>query len=342
MTQQPRQPVVAVNMVTWNAEPFLALCLKSLNAQTYRHWTLFVVDNGSTDRTLEIIRRQVPRATIIQHTHNTGFAPAHNEALRHTTEPYALLLNQDIILAEDFLANAVAYLEAHPAAAAIQAKLIRFDFKANKSRGVIDTTGLVIYKSRRVVNRGQGEPDSDQYKEGEIFGADGAAPVYRRAALEAVKLVIPGSQDFEYFDEDFFSYKEDVDLAWRLRLAGWQAVYVPAVRAFHGRGSGDSASSNPLKIIRERQKISIFAKTLSWRNQRFMQIKNEQAALLIRHLPFWLTKEMMAWLYVLLFEPATVKSMPKMFKGVGRAFAKRRLVMKLATAPPSAMRKWFL
>lgn len=328
-------------MVTWNGARYLPVGLKSLKSQTYKNWRLLVIDNGSTDATVEIVKETVPAALIIANKENQGFAPSHNEAIRRTESRYILMLNQDVVLAENFLGRAVDYLERHPRVAALQPKLGRYDFKAGRPLGIIDTTGLVMYKNRRIVNRGQGQPDKDQFGEGEIFGADGAAPVYRRSALEDVKLPLAGQAKFEYLDEDFFSYKEDVDLAWRLRLAGWSAVYVPQVQAWHGRGSGDAASTKPVEIVKERRKISAFAKTLSWRNQRLMQIKNEQGLVLFRHWPWLCLKEMAAWAYILLFEPATVRSLPAFFKLVPRAFRKRGFIQAKTRVSARSMLKWF-
>ncbi len=331
---------VNVNMVTWNAALYLPACLESLKSQSYKDWSLFVIDNGSTDGTLGLIKKALPQTEILCHKKNTGFAPAHNEALRRTKGDYILLLNQDIVLHKDFLKNAAAFLEKNKKAGALQPKLIRYDFKNLKSLGIIDTTGLLMYKSRRIVNRGQGQIDKNQLKGGEVFGADGAAPVYRRAALDDVALKI--GDKLEYLDEDFFSYKEDVDLAWRLRLAGWQAFYEPTVKGFHGRGSGDAASTNPLEIVKERRKISGFAKTLSWRNQRLMQIKNELWPLLFIHLPWFLVKELAAWAYIFVFEPQTVVSLPKFFKQIPKAFEKRHLIMAKRRANFESMSPWFI
>ena len=337
-------PRVAVNLVTWNAAPYLPECLASLRSQTFSDWRLNVIDNGSTDATLALVKKLVPGAETVAHSANTGFAPAHNEAIRLTQGDYILLLNQDVILDKHFLKRAVSFLDNNPKVAALQPRLERYDFKANRALGVIDTTGLVIFKNRRIVNRGQGQPVGEiKFREGEIFGADGAAPVYRRAALEAVKLAkLDQPREFEYLDEDFFAYKEDVDLAWRLRLAGFKAVYVPQVKGFHGRGSGDAASTDPLEIIKERREIGQFSKTLSWRNQRLMQIKNEQWPNLLRHLPWLLTKELAAWLYVLVFEPATVGAMPGMIKYIPRAFRKRQLAKATWRVKARHLRHWFL
>lgn len=341
MTKKRLLPKVSVNLVTWNAHAFLNACLDSLQAQTYPHWELFVIDNASSDNTVALVKACMPKVSLLENVENVGFAAAHNEAIRQSDGQYILMLNQDIILDKHFLKRAVSYLESHRPVGALQPKLIRYDFVNNASLGVIDTTGLVVFKNRRIVNRGQGLPDKGEYKEGEVFGADGAAPVYRRKALEEVAIPREGKKGVEYLDEDFFSYKEDVDLAWRLRLAGWKAVYVPSVKAFHGRGSGDSASTKALDIIRERRKISTFSKVLSWRNQRLMQIKNEQLGLFIRHLPYILPKEIAAWLYIFLFEPATARSLPSALRALPKAWRKRYSVQKRRKVTARQMSKWF-
>ena len=186
----------------------------------------------------------------------------------------------------------------------------------------MDTTGLIAFKNRRFINRGQGEEDKNQYQASEIFGVDGAAPLYRRAALEDTKI------NNEYFDEDFYMYKEDVDLAWRMRLFAWKAIYEPKAVGYHLRGAGDSAVQKPAEIIKQRKKISQFAKFYSFKNQRLMQIKNELPSLFFRDIFSILIKEIGAWLYVIFFEKYTWKAIKSLIKQIPNAIKKRKIIMK--------------
>ena len=202
-----------------------------------------------------------------------------------------------------------------------------------------------------MINRGQGERDEGQYnKTEEIFGVDGAAPLYRRTALENIKLPIrikfaynshQNSHAYEYFDEDFFCYKEDVDLAWRLQLYGWKSVYEPRAIAYHLRGAGERAVKNYISVALARRKISQFAKFYSFKNDRLMRIKNELPSLFFRHFFSILIKEIGAWLYVLFLEHYTWNSIKALIKEAPNAWRKRKIIMARKRTGAKEMRKWF-
>jgi GT2 family glycosyltransferase len=338
---------VSINLLTFNGERFIAKCLNSVLAQTYLKAEILVIDNASKDNTVELVKKVIGQANpkfsirIIQNQTNIGFSGGHNLGIRESRGELVLCLNQDVVLAEDFIKRAVEFFEKNKnkKIAALQPKLLRLGLD-NLKTDIIDTTGLMALKNRRIIARGQGTPDHGQFEsEEEVFGSDGAAPVYARSALEDVKISLNGKE--EYFDEDFFAYKEDVDLSWRLRLYGWKIFYVPAVVAWHGRSAGDSAATSYIDIIRERLKISKFAKYVAFKNQRLMQIKNEQVALLFRHSPQFLAKEIGSWIYVLLFERFTWRAIRDLFNLAPRALAKRRIIMSHKKADTNEMARWF-
>jgi len=349
-----------VNLLTHNAKQYLKNCLASVFNQTYPNLEVLIIDNQSTDGTVNYLKelKRRPSLRIIYNQDNLGFAAGHNQGFKESRGDFICCLNQDVVLDKNFIQEAVRELTKNNRVAALQGKLLRWNI-GNLSLGqsagyqvsyIVDTTGLLVLKNRRIVNRGQGEIEQGQFnKREEIFGADGAAPVYRRQALEDVKISLAGrtgklswqgARD-EYFDQDFFCYKEDVDLAWRLRLAGWQAVYQPACLAWHARTSGESAASNYFNIIRERVKINRFSKYLSFRNQRLMQIKNEQAGLLIKHSAWFLPKELASWFYVFLFERYTWRAIKDLFRQAPSAWQKRKIVMSNRKIKTGRMEKWF-
>ncbi len=346
------RPLVSVNLLLFKPKFYLRPCLESIFGQNYDNFELLIIDNDSADGTAEELRkfigeaeqqgRKMPFHKIIINPKNIGFAAGHNQGLRESRGELVVLVNQDLILDKDFLGNIIQVFEDSKAGSA-QGKTLRLDAKdGNLSRTkIIDSAGLVILKNRRIIARGQGQKDAGQFDEKkEIFGVDGALPVYRRAALEDVKIALGGKE--EYFDEDFFAYKEDVDLAWRLRLAGWQAWYAPLAGAWHARSAGDSAATDYFGIIKERQKIGKFAKYLSFKNQRLMQIKNEQPVLLLKHLIWWLPKEIASWIYVILFERYTWKAIKDLFKQIPGAWQKRKFIMARKKASAEELGKWFI
>lgn len=334
-----KKPKVNVNILTWNASKYLKICLESVLALDYPNFEILVIDNDSQDDTKDIIQKYLDKNNkirFIENKKNLGFALGHNQGIKKTDGKYILVLNQDALVSPDFLSKAVEVLENDEKIAALQPKILKYDFKEKKPKDIFDTTGLLMLKNRRILNRGQGEKDNGQFdKEEEIFGADGAAPIYRRLALEETKI------EDEYFDSSFFAYKEDVDLAWRLKLYGWKAIYIPSIVAYHERGAGESASRKSLDILKERKKISLFAKRISFKNQRLMQIKNEILSLYLYHFIPIIWKEIRAWGYVLFFEPRILKILPEMLKSLPKAFGKRRIIMKKKKIGFREMKKWF-
>jgi len=347
--------LVSINLLTYNAEQFIRDCLKSVLAQTYLPAELLVIDNNSSDGTVDIAQKIIEQmsfkfsARVIRNEKNLGFAAGHNLGINKSRGELVLCLNQDAVLAPDFIEKAVEFFEKNKDAkiGALQPKLLRLNGKSQPS-DIIDTTGLLMLKNRRIISRGQGEKDQGQYSVAdEIFGADGAAPVYRREALEDVGISASSAsksapnQRTEYFDEDFFAYKEDVDIAWRMRLRGWRVFYLPQMIGWHARGAGDSAATNYYAIIRERIKISRFVKYVAFKNQRLMQIKNEQSWLLFKHLPWFLPKEIASWIYVLLFERFTLKAIKDLFLQAPGAWKKRKIIMSRKRVGAREMEIWF-
>ena len=332
---QPKIPTVQINLLTYNGETLLKQCLDSVLKQTYKSLKITIIDNNSTDKTIDIIglyQKKNPALTVLINKDNLGFSQGHNLGIARSEADFICCLNQDVVLDKDFIKSAVAAFQ-HRKIAAVQGKLLKITKGPER---VIDTVGLKILKNRRIIAEGQGQKDRGQYEKMQaVFGADGAAPVYRRSALEDTKIAD------EYFDSDFFMYKEDVDLAWRLRLLGWHAVYQPKALAWHQRSAGESAALNYLDIVRERLKINQLAKYFAFKNQRLMQLKNEQSLLLLLHLPWFAPKEIASWIYVLLFERYTLKAIKTLFKQKSRALAKRKLIMAKKRTSARQMLKWF-
>ena len=338
---------MSVNILTYNAQDLIGPCLRSVLKQTYDNIEVLVIDNASIDKTLDVIRKISPKIRIVRNENNLGLSIGYNTGIRESKGEYVLCLNQDVVLDGDFVKNAIEAMEIDDKIAGVQGRLLRITNLNELRMDTIDTTGLVIFKNRRIVNRGQGEKDKGQYERGEIFGTDAAASLYRRSALEDIKLPIfksgvPQTNRFEYFDEDFFMYKEDVDLSWRFRLYDWKAIYEPEAVGYHLRGAGEKAVRNYIAIVKERRKISGFAKYHAFKNQRLMQIKNELAGLFFCHFYCILIKEMAAWLYALCFEKYAWKAIVGLFKQIPNARRKRKIIMARKRTNGKKMKKWFI
>jgi GT2 family glycosyltransferase len=334
-------PLVSVSLITYNAARWLDGCLSSLFAQTHPNVELLVLDNGSTDGTRERLEAATaghPAACVVLSPANLGFAKGHNRAIAEARGEYVCLLNQDMVLDPEFLGAALAAFDA-PGVGSVQGRL-RWLTPDLERTNLVDSTGLQINRSRRITSRGQGSPDGPHHDRAELlFGVDGACPVYRRSALEDVRLT--GRDGPEYLDEDFFMYKEDVDLAWRLLLRGWDAAYAPAAVAWHARGAGESAAKTAWEVIQHRRGIPTWVKRLSWRNQRLMQIKNEDASLVVRDLPRVIGHELAALAYLIVSNPTNVTAVVDLVRMAPAALRKRRQVQRLRRISRRDLAAWF-
>jgi len=216
---------VAVVVPNHDGRRWLPGMLAALRAQTRPADRIVVVDDGSRDDSVAWLRAQ--GVEVVARAVNGGFAAAVNDGLRATADCDAVaLVNTDVSLAPDWLARMVSALEAHGEAGAVAGKMVGMD-----DPGLIDDTGDALRRDGVCEQRGRGHRDAGQFDApGEVWGACAGAALYRRAAVEAV-----GG-----FDESYGMYLEDVDLALRLRLAGWTTRYEPAVAHHAGAGSGSA------------------------------------------------------------------------------------------------------
>ena len=205
-------------------------CLDSLRAQSFQDFDVAVVDNGSTDDSLQILAEDYPQVRIVGWETNRGVAAAFNEGVRQCRGELLALLNNDMEVAPDWLAALVQALDRDPKAGAAASKILFID------RRTINSAGDVYRRDGIPGNRGVHEIDQGQYDRTEyVFGASGGASLFRRQLFDEIG----------FFDERLVSYCEDVDWAWRLQLAGYRCLYVPEAVAYHwgsATGGGELAS----------------------------------------------------------------------------------------------------
>ena len=269
---------VSINLVVRNGEKYIRHCLDAINNQTYpgEFLQLNILDNGSTDNTHEVINNfnfKVSNFKLIEIDNNLGMWPGQEELLKHSEGKYVLAMAVDVLLDKNFIANAVKRMESDGSVGALEAKIYRYEILNGniQKTNYIDTCGFQMFKSRRVINIGHGQEDRDQFgkKYEEIFGVEGAAPFFRRDALEDCR--IKG----ELIDKDFFWYGDDLDLAWRMRLFGWKEVFDPQVVAWHDRQTTKTLKKSFADFVRLRRAIPIKKRGLDWRNTRWTIIKND-------------------------------------------------------------------
>lgn len=333
-----RDPCVTVSLVTYQGAHWLRGCLSTLAEQTFQDFELLALDNFSSDATADLLTEVAAsdeRIVVRRSDVNEGYATGHNHNLRIARGEFVVLLNQDVELDASFLEEAVRAFRDDPEIGAVQARVRRLSNDGTRS-DILDTAGLVMQRDRRFVSRGQGEADGPGYgREEEIFGADGPAPVYRRRALDDAR--VPGrGGSWEVLDEDFFMYKEDVDLAWRLQRLGWRTRYAPTALAWHARGAGGPKAVTMVEIARTNWAIRRWIKALSWRNQRLTQLKNDRFADYVADLPWIARREFLSWAFILLADPLRLIAVPTLLSSLPAILRKRRYLVRRFRARSAA------
>ncbi len=219
-------PAVSVVIPSWNGRQQLGRVLESLEAQQFDAFETIVVDNGSSDGSVEYLAAEWPAVRVLALPENCGFAGAVNAGIAAGEGEYVALLNNDVELEPGWLAATTAVLEREPSTASVASKLLEWS-----RRNVLDGAGDLVGWDGYCVRRGKGQRDRGQYDASHrVLSACAAAALYRRRALEEVGT----------FDERFFAYIEDVDWGLRAQLAGWDCSYEPTAVAYHVGGESSS------------------------------------------------------------------------------------------------------
>ena len=223
--------MVSVLLVTWNSARFLDACFASLDRQDHRDFEVVVIDNASTDGTRDLLRSREATWHVVYNDTNLGFAAGQNQAMRLAHGEWLLCLNPDVVLSADFISRLVEVGSSHRDAGSVCGKLLRWNPAASEPRTqVVDSTGIYFTRNMRHLDRGGDEIDTGQYDRAQwVFGATGAAAMFRRTFVDSV------SVEGQFFDEEFFSYREDADVAWRGQVMGWNCLYEPSAVAWHVR-----------------------------------------------------------------------------------------------------------
>ena len=233
--------MIAIVILNWNGAAMLCNYLPSVLNYSRDEATVYVADNASTDNSLALLREHFPECHIIEFDRNWGFAEGYNKALAQIDADYYLLLNSDIEVTHHWLTPLVEYMDAHPDVAACQPKLLsiadRDSFEyAGACGGFIDRYGYPFCRGRifDTVERDNGQYDQPC----DILWATGAALMIRARIYEEVGGL----------DGRFFAHNEEIDLCWRLRLAGYRLVCLPDSQVYHV-GGGTLPKSNPMKTF---------------------------------------------------------------------------------------------
>ena len=294
--------LISVIVLNYNGRGFLDGCLTSLASQTYSDFEVIVVDNGSRDGSPDYIEENYPWVRLAKNDENLGFSGGTNVGIRAAKGEFIITLNNDSRADSRFIEELIKPM-ADPEVGVCAAKMLFPD-------GRINSAGICISRSGAAWDRGMFEPDRGQYEfVEEVFGACAGAALYRREMLDEIGL----------FDEDFFLYLEDVDLAFRARLAGWKCLYVPGARVIHHHGGTAGVGSD----------LAVYYGN---RNIVWYPIKDFPFRLLITSLPFIVARNLAVIPYYALRGQGGVilKSKLDALKGVVKMMEKRKDVVRRA------------
>jgi GT2 family glycosyltransferase len=337
----PKASEVLIQIVTWNSRFFIENCLNSVFEQTYQDFSVLIIDNASRDKTVDFVREKYGERKnlfIMENARNLGFAAAHNQGFNITQSKFILVLNPDVVLPEDFLKKMTQFMKSKQRLGSCSPKLLKMRFfqdeiKITTSKTkIIDSAGLLLFKNGRIVDRGEGEEDRGQYDQiATAFGGSGACVFYQRRALEDVKM--PMARGYEYFDQDFFAYKEDVDLAWRLNLRNWKNFYFPGAQAYHFRAGAPRS---------RRKKQPAYVNFYSFRNHLWLLIKNLHFSLGIKYFFSIVFYQLSKNLYLFFTQPKVWgQSELSFWRGFSKMLKKRRYILRKAKVPPASIKNWF-
>ncbi len=321
-------PLVSVTIVTFNSARFIQRCLQYVFEQDYQPIEIIVIDNASDDQTPAILRSvDQSRIRIVLNRENRGFAGGQNQAIGLSKGAWILTLNPDVRLTATFLSTAIRAVSSDGSAGSISGKLIAMqpDFEIAERR-ILDSTGIYFTPTLRHFDRGSRELDDGRYDRPEyVFGVTGAAGLYRRKMIEDVSI------GGEFFDNDFFAYREDADVAWRAQLLGWKCMYVPDAVAYHVRSV----------LPDDRRSVTATVNMHSVKNRFLMRIKNVTLRLYFRHFVSITTRDALVIAGCLLREWSSLPAFVTVLKLFRRTFSKRRAIMQRRRATETYMLHWF-
>lgn len=293
--------MISIIILSFNGKQYLEKCLMSVAAQTYRDFEVIVVDNASMDGSIEYLESHFPWVRIVKNRENLGFAGGTNSGIKQAQGEYILTLNNDTQVDGHFLEYLVRPMQSDKNVGMCASKMLLPD-------GRINSTGICISRSGAAWDRGMSEPDEKQYDSLEdIFGPCAGAALYRKRMLDEIGL----------FDEDFFLYMEDVDLAFRGRLAGWKCAYVPQAKVYHIHG-GTAGFGSDLSVYYGNRNVIWYA------------VKNFPTGILLTSLPWIIVRNIAVIPYYALRGQGRVilKSKIDAVRGLPAILKKRSLVMR--------------
>ncbi|MDP8216565.1 MAG: glycosyltransferase family 2 protein [Candidatus Kaelpia imicola] len=304
------EETISVVVVNYNRREYLYNCLKSVSNQSYCNIELIVVDNGSSDGSIEMVEGEFPEVKIVKNRENIFLATPYNQGIRYSIASLILCMNNDVILERDYIKESVPVFKKDRRIGSVAGKLI------NPITKLIDSTGQILTRARRGCERGYREEDSGNYSEGYIWGVGGAIAFYRREMLEDIEI------ENEYFDQTYKAYLEDLDLNWRGKKRGWKSYFKPSAVAFHYRG---------VTGWRERSRFGFLnlnndLKVQYLKNRYATLIKNETLGDYIKNLPYILLYDSCLLILLISINPLCILYLVKDISWLKSALRRRRTI----------------
>ncbi|MDD5438260.1 MAG: glycosyltransferase [Patescibacteria group bacterium] len=343
-------PQIALNIVAWNSMAYLPAFFETLETQDLP-LRVTVVDNASNDGSGAWVANNYPRVGMLRNMRNFGFSRAHNQAIllalsswqnEDLSHCYILVSNIDVEYDRDCIRKMHEYMESHPEIDGCTPKLLRahlqyidIDNKETIRTNVLDSTGMSMSRALRAYDRGAGEEDKGQYDSSrEVFGCTGACAMYRASSVQRA------SRDQQFYDEDLFAYKEDVDVSWRMRHLGMKFAYVPEAKAWHHRLAASQQKFNWFKALANRHSKPAFVNFLSTRNHWWVLTKNLTGRE-FWHCMLWLIPYEIAKFFGSLISWSALKGYWASLVGLPLAWRKRKALMKNMLPENGNLSVWF-
>jgi GT2 family glycosyltransferase len=271
MIERGNTSKVSVIVVNWNGAGLLDACLGALSSQTYKATEIILVDNGSSDASVQHVKRSFPQVKLIELKENTGFTGGNLAGLQVADGEFIALINNDARVETDWIERIVRPMVNDPHIGICASKILL------DGTGRIDSVGDGMTTAAVGFNRGFGAAMNQYGVPEPVFGACAAAALYRRRMIDHIG----------FFDDDFFLYDEDVDLSFRAQLAGWKCVYVPDAVVYH------KANATAVRL----SDVHVYYHT---RNLEFVWVKNMPKKLMLQFAHHKLIQEFGAFCYLCL------------------------------------------
>lgn len=323
----PQNDFVSVTIVTYNSGRFIKRCLESVLDQKYSRKEIIVIDNDSTDGTGDILEQFADRCRIVYNSENIGFAAAQNQAIRLAKGDWIMTLNPDVLLLPGFIQALFDGGQIDPSVGTVCGKLLTIKSSFDlPERPLVDSTGIYFTPMLRHLDRGSQQVDNGHYLRNEyVFGATAAAALYRRSMIEDIAI------DGDFFDPDFFVYREDADVAWRAQLLGWRCIYTPEARGYHVRNV----------LPGNRRALPAAINMHSVKNRFLMRLKNITPNVYRKHWVSITARDLVVIGCCLVREHSSLKALWYVMRNYRKVLEKRTEIMKRRRVSDEYMASWF-